>query len=87
MLAGLRFDAPDRVEGILELTEHAARAEKRERDSDHGSQNPFARMRSFLCNVLYDLDRARVKKVTHLLRDLVPRTCRIVVEKQSHHRE
>ena len=70
--AGFCFYAPNRVQGVLKLTENATSAEKREGDTDDRGDGTFPRLRRLLRDVLDHLNRARVEKIAHLLCDLVP---------------
>ena len=71
----------------MQLAEHAARTEKRERDPDDCGNRALAWLRGFLRNVLHNLKSAWIEKIAHLLRDLVPRACRIIAENHSYDRK
>jgi hypothetical protein len=62
------------------LTEHSACAEKREGNADNRSYRAFTGLRRLLRDVLHHLHSARIEKVIHLLRDLIPGTRWIVPE-------
>jgi hypothetical protein len=71
----------------LQLSEHSGDAEERHRQADQTAEGTGSRRGNVLRDVLHDVDRAFVQKITHLLNDETPRTSRIVTTKKADQRE
>jgi hypothetical protein len=69
------------------LPEDTACTEEGEEDPNNRGHQALVWLGCLLRDVLHDLDCALVEKIAHLLRDLVPRTARIVAKDQADYRE